>query len=167
MRNLLIPLCILPLLAACSSGSGDDFDDIAVSGLAGPADYTGTFSARTEPENSSVNVNGARYNAGQFTGSVTAQADFDADQIDVQLTGDRTAGVIDIYSARYDNVRIRGNEFEGTGSESLVIGDYSHRDAPSEIDGTISADGERISGDFDTEFDRDIEVEGDFSATRD
>ncbi len=171
MNMRIIALCAISALVACGGSDGDDYVDDAINDavedLTSKATYSGTFTGRTDPDDAGATVNGNAYAGGAFSGRVTAQADFDADQIDVQLNGTPKPGIVDSYKANYENARIRGSEFEGTGTESFSVGDYNHTAVMSEVEGDISVTGQRISGEFETAGpDRMIEVEGNFSANR-
>lgn len=158
---------------ATSSGAGNAGSNNAGTGgtpvadRTGKANYVGTFTAKIKPTGSF----GERYAGGTFTGDVTADADFDKDQIDLELVGRRKEGVIDAYDAEFEDAQIKGRDFWGRGEENIALsvedgGSLISRDGNARVRGAFAGGGSQISGETASlEKDRSVTIKTDFSAS--
>lgn len=150
------------------SGGGGSSGGTPVASRTGEASYAGTFTAKTS--DTLLGSSAGWYTGGDFSGQVVADADFDKDQIDIDLIGTPKADVIESYKAEFDDVKIENGQFAGEGSEDISVRDKSIRKglhtmkSPTKVSGAFNAAGDTITGATETVPDY-FDVQSVFTAT--
>lgn len=151
--------------SSSGGGNGGGNGGTPVASRTGEANYVGTFNATAKPQGN-ISSGGNAYKGGNFKGSVSAEADFDKDQIDLDLVAAPGTTVMSRYEAEFDDVAIKNGKFSGSGEEDIVANGGSLRstNGRANVNGSFSADGKKISGTTASSGGL-VNVETDFSAS--